>query len=130
MQKCSFDPLDVVFQRFLPRCILKSTITKHDKFGVVTSARDDYVREDGLEDDSWLLNLSWNIKPSIAFVDGLGPAVLTCRDHENGTHLNMIHTCCQPNQILPAKLSDQLCHAVIQSCTIKPVKSSKFSNSF
>jgi len=109
---------------------LKSTITKHDYFDVVTSARDDYVREEGIEDDIWLLNPNWKVKPSIAFIDGLGPVVLTCRDHENGSRLKMIHTCRQPNHILPAKLSDQLCHAVIQSRTIKPVKSSKFSTSF
>lgn len=94
----------------------------------VIPAREDYIREESYE--CWLFNPQWLVMPSIAFVKNKGPLILTCRDHNKGSNLFMIHPCRQPLHILPPKDSDQLAHAVIQSRLIKPLKSSAFSNQF
>ena len=104
-------------------------IEPYNKFNFVISARDDYVREEG-DEDLLLFNPKWKVQPSIAFIEGKGPCVLSCRDHDFGNKFFMIHPCRQPKHILPAETSDQLCHAVIKSRTIKPVKASAFSNAF
>jgi hypothetical protein len=118
----------MVYQRYLPLCILTKVICDRKKIVQnVSSARDDFIRDE--QYDCWLLNPAWKIMPSIAIFDE-GPVVLTCRDHDGGNSKFMIHTCRQPNHILPSKHSDQLAHAVIQSRTIKPVKSTQYSTQF
>ena len=89
------------------------------------SIREDYIRDE--EDDDFLLfNPEWKVMPSIAFVSGKGPVILTCKEHDNGTENLMIHTCRWKHN-LPSKNPDQLCQAVIQPRLLKPMKASKYS---
>ena len=104
-------------------------ISNKAAFKYVILARDDYAHDDK-DQDCLLLNPNWKVKPSIAFVNGIGPVVLTCSDHNKGNTSLMIHPCRQPSHILPAELSDQLCHAVIKPRCIKPMKASQYSTSF
>lgn len=55
---------------------------------------------------------------------------MTYRDHDHGKKLFIIHIYHQPFHILPLARSYQLCHAVIKSHTIKPIKASKYSITF
>ena len=52
------------------------------------------------------------------------------QNHHLGSTKLYVHTIGQPNHILSSKYSDQICHAVIKSHTIKPMKAQKYSNTF
>ena len=56
--------------------------------------------------------------------------VMICRNHHLGSIKLYIHTLRQPNNILPCKYSDQMCHAVIKPRTIKQMKAHKYWNTF
>ncbi len=80
------------------------------------------------EYDEFLLNPSWKVLPSIAFIEGKGPHILTCRNHDGGCKKSYIHPPRQPNHILPSRQGDQLCHAVIKPRLIHPMRASTYSN--
>ena len=120
--------LDLVFQRFLPRCLIELShdvkdLSKH------FPARDDFVRQED-EYDCLLLNPLWKVKPSIAFTDGFTPSVLSCREHKDGELRFILHTCRQPKHSLPAPISDQLSHCVIVSRLLKPIRPKAYSTEF
>ena len=123
--------LDLVIQRHLPEFLIAIN-NHHENFKFLTSSRDDYVRDIGNEEyDSLLFNPEWKVLPSLAFIDGKGPCVLTCRKHDGGCKHHYIHPPRQPGgHILPSKDNDQLCHAVLRPRTIKQVKAKKYSTSF
>ena len=73
----------------------------------VVSAREDCI-DDTLDNACWLLNPKWKVRPSVAFIEGQGPCVLTCKAHDGGTKLHMIHACHWKNN-LSSKRPDQLC---------------------
>ena len=87
------------------------------------SIREDYICGEDKEDELLLFNPDWKISPSIAFVEGKGPVILTCYDHNGGTKKLMIHTCKWKHN-LASKHPDQLCQAVIQPRLLKPVSDS------
>ena len=123
--------LDLVLQRHLPEFII--TINSDSKrFQLLTSSRDDYMRDIGnTEYDDLLFNPDWKVLPSLAFIDGKGPCVLTCRKHDGGCRHHYIHPPRQPGgHILTSKHNDQLCHAVMKPRTIKQVKAKQYSTSF
>ena len=122
-------PLDIIYQRYLQKCCLK-TVTPPGKHmeRVVVSAREDFLNEDE-QDFCWLFNPNWKILPSISHIPGKGPCVLTCKEHNRGTKKYMIHTV-QWKDNLPAKYPDQLCQAVVNPRTLKPVKPLKYSTSY
>jgi hypothetical protein len=126
--RCGYLDFDIVWQRYLPKCIIK-TINDSSKLNKILNGRNDYIRTT-LKYDCWLLNPGWDVKPSIIIEAGVGPQILTCSDHNGGCNKFTIHPCLQPDHILPSAHSDQLCHAVIKSRTIKPMKASKYSNTF
>ena len=120
-------PIDILFQRYLQKCSLQSFTNKHfhrKVFGV----REDYICEEG-DETRLFYNPAWKVMPSIAFVDGKGPVVLTCSEHNNGTPKRYIHTCRWQHN-LSAKKPDQLCQVVMQPRILKPVQASKYSTSF
>ena len=128
--KCGYIPFQLVWQRFLPKCII-DLINKGDneKVKFVQSARDDYIRFKN-NYECWLLNPKWRIKPSLIIDPEKGVLVLTCRHHNSGTTKLMLHVPRQPHHILPSRESDQLCHGVIKSRTIQPLKASTYSISY
>ena len=67
--------------------------------------------------------------PSIAYFDNEGPFVLTCKEHDGGTKLYMIHPCRWKHN-LSAKCSDQIGQAVINPRIIKPIQAAKYTTSF
>ena len=86
---------DLLFQRYLPKCKLVLS-NNHLKCKFVESSRDDFIRFCN-KYDNWLFNPNWKIKPSIAFVKGKGPMILTCRNHDCGTEKIYLHPPSQPN---------------------------------
>ena len=98
----------------------------------VLSTRDDYIRDVDDAYDRLLLNPDWEARPILAILpDGKGARVLTCNSHDNGTKFHVIHPPRNPRRNnLPAYISDQTCHAVIQSRTIKPMKATQYSTQF
>ena len=123
-------PFDIIFQRYLPRVVIKKKISGNEMFKFVISARDDYYCDESDCYDQWLLNPNWTVHPSIAFINGNCPTILTCYDHNHGTKKHMIHTCRSPDHVLPQPFSDQLCHAVIQSRTVGPVQAKSIPHHF
>ena len=67
--------------------------------------------------------------PNIKVTEKNGIEVCTCRNHNKGTKKLYIHTPRTEHHI-PSFESDQLCHAVIRSRTIKSFKASAYSNSY
>lgn len=94
------------------------------------SSHDDYVRATIEDYDVLLLNPSWRVLPSIYFIEGKGPHVMTCREHDNGTSKLYIHPPRTPYHIIPSSKNDQLCHAVIKPRLIKPMKAMQYSNCY
>ena len=126
--KSGFISIDIVFQRYLPKCNLK-LMNNSKAFKYIEYSRDDYIRREG-DYDEWILNPKWKIRPSISFKNNT-PFILTCHDHDKGTKLCMIHPCRQPStHNLPSKYSDQLTHCCIRSRTVKPMKHSTYSTGF
>ena len=64
------------------------------------------------------------------FLEDETPVVLTCREHNDGEELYILHTCRVPFHICPAAHADQLSHCVVQSRLVKPMKASKYSTEF
>ena len=56
--------------------------------------------------------------------------MLTFRERNRGTNEQYIHAPRQPSHHLPAKYGDQLCHAVLRPRAIRPMKASKYSNTY
>ena len=56
--------------------------------------------------------------------------MLSCRDHDKGSTLMMIHPPRQPRGNLCSKYSDQLCHCVLRSRTIKPLQKRGYSTGY
>ena len=121
IHNCGKLAYDTVCQRYLLKCHIKK-INSDKLLEKVNSSRDDYIRESQEEYDVLLLNPSWKVLPSIAFIEGKGPHVMTCREHDDGTTKSYIHPPRQPHHIIPRQMGDQLCHAVIKPRLIKPVK--------
>ena len=84
------------------------------------SEREDCI-DKSLDDDCWLLNPKWKVQPSIVFVEGQGPCVLTCKHYDGRAKLHMIHTYYWKTT-LPSKRPDQLCQALVNPRVINPVK--------
>ena len=76
--------------------------------------------------DMFLLNPSWKVLPSIAFIEGKGPTVLTCREHDGGSKKAYIHPPRQPHHVIPSQKGDQLCHCVVKPRLIKPMMASSY----
>ena len=70
--------LDIIIQRYLPKCILFD-----DDTTTVDPARDDYLRETTNDYNKWLGNVQWKVMPTIVMENGL-PFILSCKDHDGG----------------------------------------------
>ena len=129
IHKCGVIMLDTVIQRHLPKChiMIISSIKELDK---IYSSREDYVRYTTDEYDGLLLSPSWILLRSISFVQNKGPQILTFREHNNGCKKLYTHPPQQPNNILPSLKGDKLFHDVIKPRLIKPMKASKYFNTY
>ena len=110
-------PLDILIQRHLQDFSIK-TITKSYTYGNIYPSCDDYIRDNNGDYDYWLLNPVRKVTPCIEFVRGVGPCIMTCRNHNDGCNKDFLHLPRQPHHILPAHKGNQLCHAVINTRTI------------
>ena len=130
--RCGVIPFDLIIQRYLRKYILKKVYTDnlYDQLFNVEHARNDYLRDSADDYEVWLLNKDWQPFPSIQLSKENGPLILTCRYHNNGNNKMMIHCPRLPKHILPSIYSDQLCHAVIHCCTVKPMRRTKYSTQF
>ena len=139
VHKVGFLPLDLIFRRLLQKCSFKKMMTTNDSSRrnkvtdnysyKVRSIREDYIRQPEDSEDMLLLNTDWMVMPSVANIPGKGFVFLTCREHDQGTNLFMIHVCRWKHN-LPSLKPDQLCQVVSQPRTLKPVKASQYSISY
>ena len=104
--RCGYIAFDIVFQRYLAKYLL-NTISSNNEFRFIKSSWDNYIFDDG-EEDQYLFNSEWKMKPSIICVEEEGTSAMTCCNYNHGTHLPMIHPCRTTFTILPALRSDQL----------------------
>ena len=121
--------IDLVVQRFCTkvRLILINNVEDCSK---LFSARDDYIR-DQTEYDCILMNPQWQVCPKWYYLDGKGPCILTCRDHDNGTKKKYVHLPRNPfEHNLPSRIGDQLCHVVLKPRVIKPMRAGSYSNTY
>lgn len=122
--------LDMLLQRYLPRCILKRQYSNKNSFKYFESMREDFIRDNDDDYDSWLFNPEWTVRPTITIIEGV-PVIMTCDDHNKGTRSYIIHPARSPlNHILPSTYSDQIAHCSIRTRTIKPMCRKYYSNSF
>ena len=70
----------------------------------------------------------WKFTPYIEFVDGVGPLIMACRNHNDDCNIDFIHLPRQTHHILPSHGIDQLCHAVTNMRTVRPIQANKYSN--
>ena len=126
IHKCGHVPYDMIVQRYLHKVFI-NTLTPRQACQNLYSSREDYIRDSNSDYDDLLFNTSWKVLPSISFVSGKGPCVLTCREHDGGTKKLYIHPPRQPHHIIPSHKGDQLCHAVIKPRLIRPMVASKFN---
>ena len=107
-----------------------NTVNGITSFFRVNSSRDDYIREDLQDYDCILLNPNWMVCQSVEFVQDQGPMVMTFREHYRRTSRMYLHTPGQPYHILPSKSGDQLCHEIVKTRTILPMRACKYSNMY
>ena len=117
-----------VIQKCLPKVQLCTTT--RENFKKISTSRDDYIRLQSSDYEEWLLNPDWKVMPTIVIDIEKGPMSLTCKDHNKGNAKYMLHTCRQPDHIIPAMRPDQLAPCVNRPRTVKPVKKSKFSTTY
>lgn len=118
--------LDIVFNSYLKdrekvRMISPSNLTRR-----LTGARSDFVKSA----HPILYNPKWICCPSIAYIAGRGPVVLTCQEHHNGTTLKYIHVPSNPTGTLVSTASDQYAQVVVKSKTIAAVKPKRYSDAY
>ena len=133
MHQSAVFPFDVLIQRYFQK-IDVNVVSRPSKesracFERIFSARDDFLRDELDAYECHLLNPRWKVLPSVIFV-GITPHALTCRNHKDGTYKKYIHVPRSPLPYLPSHISDQVCHAVINTRTIKPMKASTYSNTY
>jgi hypothetical protein len=115
--------LDVVFASFLEdrdKDLLMSSQTQMDR---MVGARPDFIssRHNILENPNW-----W-CSPCIAYENGKGPVVLTCRNHGNGSKLRYIHVPTNPTGTVMSDATDQLATVVARPRTINTMKAHEYS---
>ena len=121
--------IDLIFQRHLRKVYL-DLMGSYQRLQQVQWIREDFLRDDD-DYDCWLLNKKWKVCPSFTINNrGAGAELMTCRIHHGGTPKAFVHTPRSPNHILPSFCGDQICHAVLQPRSLKPMKASKYSDSF
>ena len=130
IQECGSFPVDVFFQRILRKCRIHLVTKNKNRIHFIESAREDYIRNSMNSYDCWLFNPEWKIMPSIMFNNDNSPVIFTCKNHNEGTKKKYIHVPRQPNHILPSSSGDQLAHAVIKLRSIRPLKTTKYVNSY
>ena len=90
--------MDIIFQRYLPECIISKLINDKKLSQYVIPAQNDYVCDE--EYGPWIFNTKWCVMPSIAFLKTV-PVMISFWDHRKGPISHMIHPCRQPLHILP-----------------------------
>ena len=118
IHKAGYLDFHIVIQRYISKVILFDI--DYAEIAKVDPARDDFCRDSYFDYNVWLWNPKWRVLPTIVMIENT-PYVLTCNDHNGGDTLLQVH-CCRWKSNLPAPISDQLCHAVMKSRTVKNVK--------
>ena len=83
LHKCGHVPLDILIQRQLQDCSIK-TITKSYKYGNIYPSRDDCIRDDNGDYDYWFLNPVLKVSLYIDFFRGVEPCIMPCHNHNDG----------------------------------------------
>jgi len=94
----------------------------------VKGVRDDYLQSGKV--DLLLHNPDWPIMPSVAYIKGVGPRVLTCRHHDRGDCKRYLHPPRHPKGTLPSDWSDQIAPAVVVPRTIKSLRAHSYSHTY
>ena len=130
MHKVGYLDIDIMLQRFHNK-VYFTLVNEVEECEKVFSCRDDYLRDDVSDYDRILLNPEWVAMPSCIIDEKYGAVFLTCRLHTRGTRKKYVHVPRNPfRHNIPSSIGDQLCHAIIKPRCIKPMKASKYSNTY
>ena len=119
-------PYDAVINRYFPFVEFAGTLSTRSQRAKVESARSDYL---DLDIDMHLHNPNWSVHPTVEFVPGVGPVVLTCDSHDSGTvdkYFHLPKTGCS----LPSAAPDVLSHAVLHAKTVHRTKAFRYSTMY
>ena len=120
--------MDLIFQRYLHYVVIE-TYSNRVGFDYVKNAREDFIELKDGDESKWLLNDEWKVMPSVLLINGEAK-IMTCSDHDRGDKSFHLHVCKQPHHNLSSLKSDQLCHGVLKSRTIKPMQKRIYSDSY
>ena len=129
IHQCGYTPLSLIIQQHLQDRYLK-LISLPDQYYKIYPNCDDYLRKDPSNYDQCLLNSDWKILSYITLVEGIGSLIIICARHNSRCNQENLHLPRQPHNILISDKGNQLCHAVIKTRTVKPMKINKYSNKF
>lgn len=117
---CGYIGFDLILQQHFQHLDIP-LISVKGKFSKTSSSRLDFLR-DAVEDyECLLMNPEWRPLPSIVWMANHGPAFATCQNHDRGTDRQYFHLPRFPEYgVVPASHPDQLCHAVLKPCTLRP----------
>ena len=127
-KRCGHLPMDIIFQRYLPNCIILKLINDKNVFQYVIPYQYHWFHDEAYE--PWIFNPEWCVIPSISFFKNKGPVIISFRDHKKGPIFHIICPFCQPLHILLSKYYNQLAPNSTQRKPIKPIKTSTHSNQF
>ena len=122
-------PIDLLLQHHMRKCRWQMMSTMKN-ISLIESSRNDFLRDDVKYYEKILFNPKWKVLPSIVFNEKGAPVIMTCRTHDKGTKKKYLHPPRQPNHNLACIYGDQLAHAVIKPRSIKPMKATKYVNTY
>ncbi len=127
LHKMGYVPFDLMYAKVLDRSEVPIMSKMSKKCNLCGMVNDFLIHDFG---ELILLNPAWQVTPCMSYISGVGPCILTCRDHRKGCKQKMFHPPRNPFGPLPAPFGDQLAPAVIVPRTIKPMKANAYSNSY
>ena len=96
---------------------------------IVKSGRESYAHFDD-NYDIQIFNPKRKIMTSIEFLRNTSLVIMIFKDHNGGTIKLILCTCIKAYYIISSAHPGKLCHTIIKTLTIKPLKPGKYSNTF
>ncbi len=110
LHKTGYVPFDIMYAKVLDRSEVPVMSKMSKKCNLCGMVNDFLIHDFG---ELILLNPAWQVTPCMSYILGVGPCILTCRDHRKGCKQKMFHPPRNPFGPLPAPFGDQLAPAVI-----------------
>lgn len=116
--------LDLIIQRHLQDCYNK-IYNAPVEYRKVYPSRDDYLRKDPSEYDTWLMHPNWSGLPCIALIEN--PIIATGRKYSSGCSKDCVRLLHPRHTTLASDKGGQLNHAVIKTQILKSMKTTTYN---